>query len=712
MTVRFRFSKSDLINAAGTAMRPLEVDGDGVLFERLGQPDITERVTHEHLAELLRRPDTTYVAGYFDRSYQDLRGQTPVDALKELPEDLQREVIFRKAFCDAFLALQAAGAIKRTYQGYIVGRATLTQETHRRLSDGSAAHSAVRPGKDLITRKLPGSRAGFQWLRDYERGGFSALALIPKTHRSGNREPRWCYRTEALMTKVIEIYADTQRPTKMKAVDATQALFAAENMRRAEAGSPLLIVPSRSSIQRRLAMADPYYIHAKRYGVAAANAKFTLYEKGLDIQRPLERVEMDENRLDVISLLVLTGIWDHLPPERRAQFEKGRRWLYVAIDCATRCILSMRLAETPNSDDAIRALRDIFVDKTPLARAAGCESTWHHHGGIDTLVTDQGSAFVSDDFQSTVSSLAITAHLPPAGLPWLRGHIESFFRTFGHQLMPLLAGRTFFDTIERGDYPSEQLACLCDDDLITILLSYVVDIYHNQPHGSLGGETPNDAWTRLVALHGTPPLPDGLALRKAFGRPMRRKLRGDGVLFAGLSYSCEALREAFLHSPHRTVEIRADLQDIGWIAVKVGARWHPAIANQSGFEGVSYDQLVEATRTQHKTKRQNEELNAPVLHRGIARISETVLQAFLRRELTPFHVTDQDIERNQRALHYPIRSDADRMGQAVGSADPLTHGIVISPQPSMTPELTDNTRNPKVLAPRERRNRWRFDDEK
>lgn len=43
---------------------------------------------------------------------------------------------------------------------------------------------------------------------------------------------------------------------------------------------------------------------------------------------------MDENRLDVISLLTLTGIWDHLPPERQERFEAGPRWLYVAIDCA------------------------------------------------------------------------------------------------------------------------------------------------------------------------------------------------------------------------------------------------------------------------------------------------------------------------------------------------------------------------------------------
>lgn len=411
------------------------------------------------------------------------------------------------------------------------------------------------------------------------------------------------------------------------------------------------MVPSKETMHRRLSLADPYYVHAKRYGIAAANAKFTLYESGPDVQLPLERVEMDEHLLDVISLFTLTGIWDHLPPERQRRYEQGRRWLYVAIDCATKCVLSMRLAETPNADDAIRTLRDIFIDKTAIARAAGCASTWHHHGGINTLITDQGPAFVSDAFQGTVSSLAITAHLPPAGMPWLRGHIESLFRTVGHQLMPLLAGRTFFDTVQRGDYPSEQLACLCDDDLIRILLTYVIDIYHNQPHGSLKGETPNAAWSRLVGEHGTPPVPDGLTLRQAFGRPLMRQLRGDGVLFCGLSYSCDALREAFLHSPVRKVEIRADLRDVGWIAVKVGASWYPALANQSGFDGVSYDELREATRSTRLRHRQNAELDAPKVREAITRITEDMARILKLREMTPYHTTDLDVERGQAGQH-------------------------------------------------------------
>ncbi|WP_366268283.1 Mu transposase C-terminal domain-containing protein [Rhodobacter sp. 24-YEA-8] len=75
---------------------------------------------------------------------------------------------------------------------------------------------------------------------------------------------------------------------------------------------------------------------------------------------------------------------------------------------------------------------------------------------------------------------------------------------------------------------------------------------------------------------------------------MSRRIRGDGVLFAGLSYNCPALREMFLHAPEREVEIRTDLFDLGWIAVKIGDGWHAAICNHQGFVGVRYTDCQEA----------------------------------------------------------------------------------------------------------------------
>ncbi|MDK3017042.1 Mu transposase C-terminal domain-containing protein [Pseudodonghicola flavimaris] len=252
------------------------------------------------------------------------------------------------------------------------------------------------------------------------------------------------------------------------------------------------------------------------------------------------------------------------------------------------------------------------------------------------------------------------------------------------------------------------LACLCDDDLIKVLLTYIVDIYHNHPHGSLNGETPNAAWKRLVAEHGTPPVPDGLTLRKAFGRPKSRKFNKEGVLFSGLSYSCEALREAHLHSPVREVEIRVDLQDIGWIAVKVGASWYPALANQPGFEGVSFDELREGIRAVRHAHARDARLDAPKVQRAIERISEANRCAFALRALTPFHVADVEVARADAALHYPLRSDAQRLGHVPPSSDLLSDAISIIP-PTDEPEKQDGDNtgtNSERRARRKNRNRW------
>lgn len=712
MNVRFRFSESDLINAGGVRYKLIKIDDYGVLMELVGQPGITENISHEELAQLLKKPDTQYIPGYYDRAKQEFRKRKPVDLVNELPTNIRRIVLWREAMCKAFLTLQLAGDVHRTTDSYEKCRGRLAVETNRLVGEGDSTATAKRPGDVVVSRRLPSGRTLFNWVRAYEKAGYTAVALIPETYRCGNRRKRWCHRSEALMSQVIDLYARTQRPSKRQAIEGTIELFKLENDRRSAAKQQLLIIPSSVSIGRRLALAAPYYVHAKRYGTAAANAKFTLFETGPDVERPMERVEMDEHQLDVITLFTIAGIWDHLPPERQAELESGRRWIYIAVDCATKVIVSMRLAATPSSAEAIRALRDIFIDKTPVARAAGCETSWHHCGGIGTLVTDQGPAFVSDDFQGTVSSLAITAHLPPAGIPWLRGFIEALFRIFGHRLMPLLTGRTFFDPNERGDYPSERLACLCDDDLIKILLTFIVDVYHNQPHGSLGGETPYDAWTRLVAKHGVPPLPDGLTLCRAFGRPSMKSLRGDGVMHSGITYNCKALREAFLHSPTREVEVRGDPKELGWIAAKVGAAWYPATANQEGFDGVSYDELVEATRTLRLTHRKNEDLAAPIMRRAIDRISDTNRNAFLLRELTPFHVTDLDVERNQLALHYSLRSDAARLGHQIASGDPLADGIAIAPKQPVSKSPRASVDQPIKPTPRVRRNRWKFDDDK
>lgn len=710
MNMRLRLSRTDLLNIDGIPYRPIEVEASCITLERADRPGITQSFSHEDVHDLLGSAGTRYQPGYFEPARSRLRQKLPVELLSELDADTRSLLLWRTDVCNAFLALESQKRIARTY-ATITANLQLLEKEVQQLGGVRPYGKALRAGTVLTSRKMPCAKTILRWLRLFEEGGHHPLALLPRTHRCGNHGLRWCHRTEAMVSEVIEVYACTQRPTKRQAVAGVQTRIKAENARRKSEGQDLLIIPSSRSLLRRLSQADPYYIHAKRFGIEAANRKFNLFETGVDTVFPGERVEMDENRLDVISLLTPSGILAHLPPEQVERL-KGRRWLYTAKDCATKCILAIRLAETPNAQDAIRTLRDVMHDRTPYALATGCESPWDQVAGIGTLVTDQGSAFISEDFRSVAASLGLILHFPPAGQPQMRGNIESFFRTVGHKLMPLLSGRTFFNPVDRGDYPSEQLACLDDDDLIRILLTFIVDIYHNEPHGSLKGETPANCWKRLATEQGLLPVPDGLTLRKTFGRPMTRRLRGDGVLFTGLSYSCDALREAFLHSPERDVEIRADLFDLGWIAVKVGGAWHSALCNHSGFGGVSYSDWQEACRSLRIKHRKAASLSEEIVHRALARISKINRAAALRMQLTPFHITNAEVIRNEESLHFSLTSSADKLGGQHSGCDPLAEGIDIL--------TTDQGRLPAVVAPASpsshplvlpRAATWSFDDE-
>ena len=708
MHMRLRPSTSDLLNLDGVHYRPIQIDGDAIVLERADQLGITQSLSHEELHALLCAPDTRYFSGHYELAQSLVRQRAPVDLIMELPANVRSKLLWSTAICDAFLELEAKGRVVRTYASVTENTATLEYETKRLNGQAFRDRNIRRAGAEILGRKFPCAKTVLRLIRTYEEHGHDPLALLPGTHRSGNRTARWCHSTEAMISEVIEVYATTQRPTKTQAISETQRRMKKENQRRRNVGLDELVIPSARSLQRRLAGADPYYLYAKRYGVAAANRKFNLFETGVDVVAPLERVEMDENRLDVISLLSPTGILDHLS-EKQIEELKGRRWLYTAKDSATKCIVAIRLANTQNAQDAIRTLRDIFHDKTPYAKAANCECAWDQFGGIGTLVTDQGSAFISEEFRAAALSLGVTMHLPPAGLPQMRGSIESFFRTVGHKLMPLLSGRTFFNPVERSDYPSGQLACLSDDDLIRILLTFVVDIYHNEPHGSLYGETPANCWKRLVKEEGALPVPDGLALRKTFGRPLVRKLRGDGVRFAGLSYSCETLRDAFLHSPEREVEIRADLFDIGWIAVRVGDTWHAAICNHRGFDGLTYTDWQEACRALRVKHGKAAVLSEDTVHRAIARISATNRSAMLRMQLTPFHVTDEEVERNERSLHFSLSPPSNAGSTPSLTNDPLNDGLEILPAPGLpTPRATPEKQTPPTQT---QRRKWSFDDE-
>ena len=314
------------------------------------------------------------------------------------------------------------------------------------------------------------------------------------------------------------------------------------NKTRAAAGLAPLSQPSSKLFAAKIGDLTAYAVCAGRKGIAAARKKFVSISGGLDVTRPGERIEIDEWRVPLQTLIVDAGVWELLTLELQEKVARERWWLSVAIDCASRCILGMRLAPTANSTSAIAVLAMVCANKRRFADAVGALTPWDMRCGFETVATDQGSAYIGDEFRAALVGAGGTPFNPPAGLAEMRARVERIFGTIHTQLISRFTGRSFENTVVLGDYPSEARASLTIDELASVLVRYVTDIYHNLPHEGLNDETPRNAWFRLTKLYNTPPPPDADTRRNIFGVKLTRALTTRGVRFLNVFYQSHDLQ--------------------------------------------------------------------------------------------------------------------------------------------------------------------------
>jgi putative transposase len=344
---------------------------------------------------------------------------------------------------------------------------------------------------------------------------------------------------------------------------------------------------------------------------------------------------MDEWTVDLFSLMAENGLWAIFSDEEKASLgfeeEKITRWfLTVAICATTRCILAMKLSRAPSARSAMQTIDMIVRDKGVFADAVGTQYPWNMSGTPELIVTDCGSAFINFDTRAGASDLGIHIDAGPAGMPELRARIERMFGTMSTRLISRFTGRTFSNTIQKGDYDGEARAALTTEDLSEALVRWVVDVYHRTPHAGLGGETPANCWKRLVARSGVAPMPSVRMRRKALGTRLERTVTKTGITVLGIRYHSEVLAQWFMHSNSRQVRVRWYSEDLGAIAVELDGKWIEVPSVFERFQGERAQTWLMAMREIRASVAALKAVDEMVIFNAMARIREIKAQAMAR----------------------------------------------------------------------------------
>lgn len=164
-------------------------------------------------------------------------------------------------------------------------------------------------------KKAPSPRTLRRWLKIKETDG--TAGLVGAMHRRGNRGSAMGPEAVGLLYKHVRGYLSVEKPTMKMIHENVIIAFEERNVERAEKGLAPLKVPSREVVRRAIHQLDPFAVECARNGIASARKKFRPVINGLNLTRPLERVEADEWTVDLMTLLKTADLYEKLTDEEK-----------------------------------------------------------------------------------------------------------------------------------------------------------------------------------------------------------------------------------------------------------------------------------------------------------------------------------------------------------------------------------------------------------
>lgn len=432
----------------------------------------------------------------------------------------------------------------------------------------------------------PNWRTVVRWIKWYESSEITGL--MDQNSRKGNRSARVSPETEELIETSLKYLLKKERPTIAKAYEYFKTEVSLKNANRPKEEKLKLI--SYQAFNRKAKKFSEYdkLLHhvgkqkaAKRYRQSHQSALAHTVDHILDC------VEIDHT---VVDLFVVDDTY---------RIPLGKPRITCIIDWKSKSILGFYIGfEDPSFISIAKAMKMAISDKSKLLEDCPLieNGHWPCRGVFKSISYDRGRDFESSFLRDALLELQISGNANPAGKPWNKGSIESFFNTLNKKFLVDIPGKVFSNFASSNEYRSEKNAVLSLSELRDYFLKWIVEIYQVTPN-STETRIPNETWLEDEQFVGIR-MVDEHKLDLMLCENKTRTIGQRGITNEGLIYYSDQLLKLSMKGI-RKVQIKVNRDDLGYIYVldeSKGEYFRVEASNQEISKGISVKQHEMAKR--------------------------------------------------------------------------------------------------------------------
>lgn len=302
---------------------------------------------------------------------------------------------------------------------------------------------------------------------------------------------------------------------------------------------------------------DSYAKDKSRHGNVQAELNKNGSTSQVEVDRPLQRVEIDWTPMDVLIVDTHTS-------------KRKRYYLIMAIDKYSDYPLGFYIcAHEPDTRAIKQCLLHAMLPKVHLKKLyPKLKHDWLAYGVPETIVVDNAKVNESLDLEEICGILGIEVQYCPVKSGHIKGTVERIFRTLNSKLLHKLPGTTFSNPQEKSDYNSEDEACITLKYLYELIHLTLIELIANDISPELGA-TPAKIWQeglREARVHRTLPYKkEHLKLLLSTGVDTRT-ITNKGIEIQGQFYQSLRLQEVFDRKKRKKdeskVRLRYDMADM------------------------------------------------------------------------------------------------------------------------------------------------------